>query len=554
MPKIRAADVSIGKVVVMSCQSNKAGLHTALTLVEMVIAMAIMSIVFAAVLPQFRAIQNSWNSQQGAAETLQNGRVLMDHFYRNLSRAVRITAVSDSAESNGYIEFEDNDGNNLRYDIGANSYVEFGTVGSLSDLAGPTTQLQFTCYDACDLDTPLTDVNNIRSVKYQATLANSSALGADKTFIGHAYLRANALPGPTIITKGTPYEFDATIGTSAALAQIDDSHYLCAYTGHNSDGWAVVLTVNTSNWTISKETPFEFDDQEGQSSALAKIDDSHYLCAYAGENSDGWAVVLTVNLSNWTISKGAAFEFDNQNGQYPALAKIDDNHYLCAYTGTNSNGWAVVLTVDTGDWTISEETPFEFDNQDGWTPALEKIDDSHYLCAYTGPDWDGWTAVLAVNTSNWTISKQTPYQFNTWFGGSPALIKIDDSHYLCAYTDFVLDGRAEVWSVNTSTWTVSEETSFEFESWGGISPALAKIDGSDYLCAYTGPWLDGWAVILTVHAGSWAIIKKTSFEFDSGIAGEPALAKCDDSHYLCAYSRYWDGWAVVLQLDEDIRP
>lgn len=536
----------------MYYQSNKAGLRTALTLVEMVIAMGIMSIVFAAVLPQFRAVQNSWSSQQGAAETIQNGRVLIDHFYHNLSKAVRITAVSDSAEGNGYIEFEDNDGNNLRYDIGANNYVEFGPVGSLSDLAGPTTQLQFTCYDACDLDTPLTGVSNIRSVKYQVTLTNSSALGADKTFIGHAYLRANGFPR---ITRGTPYEFDASSGTSPALAQIDNSHYLCAYTGHESDGWAVVLTVNTSNWTISKETPLEFDDQEGQSSALAKIDDGHYLCAYTGENSDGWAVVLTVNLSNWTISKGTAFEFDNQSGQNPALAKIDDGHYLCAYTGENSDGWGVVLTVDTGDWTISKETPFEFDNEDCWTAALAKIDDSHYLCAYTGPGWDGWAAILAVNIGDWMISKHTPLEFDTWFGESPALTKIDDSHYLCTYTDFGWDGRTEVWSVNTGTWTVSKETSFEFETWEAMSPALAKINDSDYLCAYTGPYSDGWAVILTIHEGSCAISEETSLEFDSSYAAQPALARCDGSHYLCAYSGdRSDGWAVVLKLDEGIRP
>lgn len=539
----------------MCHESNKAGLRTALTLLEMVIAMAIMSVVFAAVLPQFRAIQNSWNSQQGAAETIQNGRVLMDYLHRKLSSAVRITAVSDSGESDGYIEFEDNDGSSLRYDIGVNNYVQFGPVGGLSDLAGPATQLQFTCYDACDLDTPLTDVNEIRSVKYQVTLANSSELGANKTFIGQAYLRTNGLQSPTTITKGTPFEFDSQEGRDPALAKIDDSHYLCAYTGNDSDGWAVVMIVNTSNCTISKANSLEFDNQDGQYPALAKIDDSHYLCAYTGNNSNGWAVVLTVNLSNWTISRGTAFEFDNQNGQCPALAKIDDSHYLCAYTGKNSDGWGVVLTVDTGDWTISKETPFEFNNQDGRTPALAKIDDSHYLCAYTGPGGDGWSAILTVNTGNWTISRQTSYEFNTWFGEGPALAEIDDNRYLCAYIDFGWDGRAEVWSVNTGTWTISKETSFEFETSDATSPALAKINSSDYLCAYTGPYSDGWAAILTVDTGSWAISEEASFEFDPTQAEQPALAKCDDSHYLCAYSGWHsDGWAVVLELGEGIRP
>jgi hypothetical protein len=61
--------------------------------------MAIMAIIFAAVVPQIRVIQNSWDTNAGASETLQNGRVLTDHLNRNLSKAASITAVSGPAET-----------------------------------------------------------------------------------------------------------------------------------------------------------------------------------------------------------------------------------------------------------------------------------------------------------------------------------------------------------------------------------------------------------------------------------------------------------------------
>jgi type II secretory pathway pseudopilin PulG len=77
----------------------------ALTLLEMVMALAMMAIVFAAIVPLFRQIRDGWDSKQAAAETLQNGRILIDHMNRNLAKAVKITAVSDSSEPNGYIEF-----------------------------------------------------------------------------------------------------------------------------------------------------------------------------------------------------------------------------------------------------------------------------------------------------------------------------------------------------------------------------------------------------------------------------------------------------------------
>jgi prepilin-type N-terminal cleavage/methylation domain-containing protein len=188
--KIRVR-VSGGPVLRSFC---KMGARTGLTLLEMILAMTIMAIVFAVIVPQLRPMLTSWDSKAGAGEAVQNGRVLIDHLNRNLSKAVKITTVSDSSTTKGYIEYEDNDGNTCRYDVASN-YVEFGVVGDLNDLAGPVSQLQFTCYDACDLDTPITDVNSIRFVKVETTLTNADALGQDKSFIAQAYLRANVSSG-----------------------------------------------------------------------------------------------------------------------------------------------------------------------------------------------------------------------------------------------------------------------------------------------------------------------------------------------------------------------
>jgi type II secretory pathway pseudopilin PulG len=176
----------------MNVRNTKIRLRRAITLLELVLAMVMITIIFAAVLPQFAIMGHSWDSKQGAAEALQNGRVLMEHISRNLSEAVRITAVSEADDSSGYIEFEDNDGNIMRYDLSDN-YVRYGPVGNLSDLAG-ITSLAFTCYDACNLDTPLPsveDLNNIRAVKVDATFVNSASMGEDKTFTTLVYLRTN---------------------------------------------------------------------------------------------------------------------------------------------------------------------------------------------------------------------------------------------------------------------------------------------------------------------------------------------------------------------------
>jgi len=192
MPKKSIVRDAIRAQKDMNDRNNKIRLRRALTLLELVLAMVMITIIFAAVLPQFAMMGHSWDSKQGSAEALQNGRVLMDHISRNLSEAVRITAVSEADDSGGYIEFEDNDGNIMRYDLSDN-YVRYGPVGNVSDLAG-ITSLTFTCYDACDLDNPVAsveDLNNIRAIKVDATFVNSASVGEDKTFTTMVYLRTN---------------------------------------------------------------------------------------------------------------------------------------------------------------------------------------------------------------------------------------------------------------------------------------------------------------------------------------------------------------------------
>lgn len=91
----------------MQYRNNKIRSSRARILVETILAMVVMAIIF----KQFRMTQNSWDTNMGASETLQNSRVLIDQLNRNLPKDSRITAVSDLSEANGNIEFLDNDAN-----------------------------------------------------------------------------------------------------------------------------------------------------------------------------------------------------------------------------------------------------------------------------------------------------------------------------------------------------------------------------------------------------------------------------------------------------------
>ncbi len=175
----------------MQNENRKINLYKGLTLLEMVIALAMIVIICAAILPQIKKINDSWASKQANAEVLQNARVLLDHINRSLSSADKIINVSDPCETNGFIQFKDNTGTTYRMDIAANNYIEFGPVGSLSDLAGPVSQLKFTCYSKDNFTTPTTVTDDIRLVKTEVIFSNPGP-GQDRTFTTSTYLRTNA--------------------------------------------------------------------------------------------------------------------------------------------------------------------------------------------------------------------------------------------------------------------------------------------------------------------------------------------------------------------------
>ncbi len=421
-------------------------------------------------------------------------------------------------------------------------------MGSEADLAGPVSQLQFTCYDAYDLDTAITDVDIIRAVRVTTTLTNQAALGQDKNFTAMAYLRANYSLGLEEIIKGSTSSFGITTGNTPTLAKIDTAHYLCAFTGVGDDGWAVVLYVDTATSTVSNAVPFEYDIEKGVSPSFARIDARNYLCAYSGPQTDGWAVILKVNPFGWSITRGTPLEFETMNCSLVSLAQIDATHYLCTYTGPGSNGWAVILETNTAAMSVSMGTPFEFDTSRGNATALARLDATHFLCVYQGWSSRIWAVVLTVDPATWTITKETPFDLGLGYGNTPALSQIDDDHFLCAYSGNASDGMAVVVAVDNFDWSISRASPFQYDVPLGNVPALVQLaDRRHYLCSYQGDSSRLWATVFTVDENTWDITNDSPAMISPWKALKPDLVKIDDYSYLCAHEDQINkGWALIL--------
>ena len=337
---------------------------------------------------------------------------------------------------------------------------------------------------------------------------------------------------PYDITMGTPHEYDEEKGgRNNIISKINDFHYLCLYAGYT--GKAVILTVDPVDWSITTETTYQYDEN-GDYMGISRIDTTHYFCTFCGDDEAAYASVITIDPAGWSIT-------------------TDDTHYLGVHNMLDVTGLAGVFTIEPNYWSITYGTEYSFEPQSGFDFMLSKIDDTHHLCVYPSQyqGYIGRAVVLIVDSNNWTVSTATaPLTFVTNSDAYSFLSRIDDTHFLCAYQGPDSNGWAVVLTVNPIDWSISMETLFEYDEQLGGEPNLSKIDSTHFLCAYKGADADGYAVVLTVDPIDWSISKETPFEFDEMRADYPYLCKIDDAHYLCSYEGPdSDGWAVVLNVE-----
>ncbi len=575
-----------------------------LTLLEMVISLAIMIVIMAALLPQIVAINKGWDSRIHSSEALQNGRVLVDHINYNLAKAVRIVDVSEPATVNGFLEFEDNNGDVYRYEVSAGNIVQFGLVGSLSDLAGPVSNFQFTCYTDTDLDTPLTiatdGVDGIRFVKTVITMTNSSALGQDKELVAAAYLRTNK---PSLVgmwelddAAGLTAADSSTIGNDGTLGDMSGNEWTSGvingaleFVGSND----YIAIAHTDDYLINNGTIslwFNANNVSSRGELLSKdsqyADTGGHLTIYVESSRVNARIQDTSN--GYTVSSGSTLQVDTwyhlvlcwgSEGMklYLNGSLVDTDSYTGGL-GTNSGGignyepmalgactwisgdlvitplrfffdgtiddvriYNTVLPVEeiiglNADYSITPGTPFRFENsRTVKDPVLTKINLTHYLCAYDTTS-DGWGTVLVVDTDSMTVAVETDYTIAATGGKNPSLNQIDSTHYLYAHSDQAPDddGWARVLRVNTSTWAITAAAELEYDASYGIDQSIKQIDSTHYLCTYDGPGAEAMAVVLTVDTSDWSVTAGTPSVIDVD-SWETVLEKIDTAHYLCAY-------------------
>ncbi len=193
---------------------------TGVTLIELLVALAIMVVVTATLLPVLAAMRNHWGATMAASEITQHARILFDHLHRELAQAQHVVTLSAPDDPDGFLEIRNRSGEIVRYNRTHDGDIRFGTPGSRAGLVAAVESFHVLGYDSQDRLWPAREPKRIRLVGVQVTFAKGGSLGRQRTWQGLFFLRsapADYADGSTAAVG--PWKSAPVKGTGPARAQ-----------------------------------------------------------------------------------------------------------------------------------------------------------------------------------------------------------------------------------------------------------------------------------------------------------------------------------------------
>ena len=298
-----------------------------------------------------------------------------------------------------------------------------------------------------------------------------------------------------ITTSGDVFNLDTSIYTfPKKIKLIDENHFLISFIGNEGGyrGRLQVLEFNTSTFEISTSNNYlTFATTMVNVSNFKKIDDNHYIIFYSDLSNYGYSQVFEINTSTFEITTSSSvFNTDTQVSFYESIFDIDSNHVINVWLGSSTyDGIAQTFTINTSTWAITTASDrFVFDTATPQDFSLSEIDTNHFVLFYKGTDNDGYVQVFTVNTSTYAITTSSNYlEYQTSNNSNNACIKVDTNHFLNFYQGDNYDGVAQVFEVNTSTFSITTTNGLlTFESEKCYENCCIKIDTNHFLNVWKG--------------------------------------------------------------------
>jgi len=366
-----------------------------------------------------------------------------------------------------------------------------------------------------------------------------------------------------VTTAAASLNFETNaVGVRHSACKIDTNHiFVCIPGAGSGDGYAYVLTVNTSTWAITTaSTPLDFETASMNGVWALPIDANHFLVCWRSAATSGRAQVLTVNTSTWAITTaGSQLAFSTTGDPlYSDFhgAVVDANHFIMmSQSYSTPRGEAQILAVNTTTWAVTTAAASLNYSVFGSTGSIFKVDTNHFIAIYGSTDGDGFAVVFAVNTTTWVITTAAAQlEIDTQNFHSGWITQIDANHFVSVYGGGTSSlGYIETLTVNTSTWAITTAAArLNFDTVKGEEPSVIQIDTNQFLVAWHGAAEDGFIQVFTVNTTTYAVTTTTArLEYDTQNGYYNILLQIDSSHYVNIWGggASFNGWAQTFAVE-----
>lgn len=304
-------------------------------------------------------------------------------------------------------------------------------------------------------------------------------VGYDGVFRGNVYDLNYSAPSSIMTVSG----FDITtacdtalVGSNvkdAALCMIDENHGVIMGQGKDSDGYIRVFEINTTTYAVTTKTAIEFDTYYASGCSVIAIDSNHVIGFYGGRAGKyGIAQTYTINTSTWTMTANTRFEYNSKESYFAHHSFcVDSTHFIDFYTEYWAGfaiGCAMVFAVNTSTWAITSSSDVISFAQRGYDASngsnVIALDSNHFFVIYGENQGNEYQTVagqfcgrvIEVNTTNYQISV-LPQTIILEKGGmkNPTITLLSDTRFVITYADKLNTGFSQGYVVNTSTWEIS---------------------------------------------------------------------------------------------------
>ena len=277
--------------------TNKTLAKPGFTLVELILVVAMITVVGLAIAGLVRSSYEDWKLGSDRSSLLQDGRAAIEQMVRILRQAQRFSSVSPSTNEAGYITFTGVNGITKQFKLNTDtSELEYGQPGALSALAGPVSRLVFTCYDIdANSLTGAVQASSIQSVHIEATFVDAEDSSMNFTLSGRVFCPKDFL---CVVVNELMYNPPGIPDTKNEWVELYNFGEMSA----DVDGWTI--------WTSSEVTadPLIPHPQFGNGSTILPAQGYAVITA---EDTEAYTELIT----NWSFESKleTAWQMDNWN-------------------------------------------------------------------------------------------------------------------------------------------------------------------------------------------------------------------------------------------------